>query len=649
MPNRSYSFVLFALTTALNACNCGGVPLACEKDAECTDSTKPFCGGKDARYMCVECREDVQCASGLCLPDGSCGHCGPNAECPHGQTCSAAGECVVGCGTDQGNCPQGTYCVPGSDFCAECTQDTHCGPGRVCSPEHTCLPGCSPQNPHCPMGLVCDLTQKTCVACLSPNDCKNPQLPACDVAGQTCVACVDNSTCPASAPTCDVTTHTCVACLQNSDCPAGNVCSHQACVPGCTATQGCANGQQCDVARGACVLCVNDGHCGASAPRCDPGSHTCVACLPGVTDNCTAGNYCRTDNVCERGCKTGADCPSGVCLADHSCHSCTSDTQCAAGKVCQGGACVAACNPNNPCGQGQDCCGNRCIDDQNDPLNCGACGNVCGAGQACCQGQCKGLDTANDCGTCGNSCGTGKGCCQGACEATNTPAQCGACGASCTADQFCDGSGCVELTFPNFCANKKVYAIYDGIAIDDAATNVLASTIAQNCSASTVISYGPQSNPNWVDQNTGALLLGSGATVVTAGGPFPNKPLKWLERTQQLTKVYFHTNGIDTYSFKRRSDEATLTSMTVSQCSPHHDRFLIELGTDPDNGTLALIGYGICTGGYGTQAAAYLWANVMLPNRMAYPDSWYIFDWVDTNNDSIANVGDTFARVDSGL
>jgi Cys-rich repeat protein len=618
-------------------------------DSQCTDPNKPFCGGEDARYTCVECRDDVQCASGLCLPNGSCGQCGPDAMCPIGQTCSADGKCVIGCASAQGNCPTGTHCKAGSDICVDCTLDTHCGPGRICGPDSTCVPGCSMQNPNCPMGLVCDMAGKQCVGCVQSSDCHNPQLPACDVSSKTCVACIDNSTCPSSAPVCDVPAHACVTCLQNSDCPSGAVCDHKTCVPGCTATQPCPTGLQCDLGPGACVTCVNDSHCGSGAPRCDPASQTCVACLPGPSDNCSSGNYCRPDHVCERGCKTGSDCPSGLCLADHSCQACTLDTQCAAGKVCMGGVCTAACGPQNPCGAGKSCCNERCLDELSDPLNCGACGNVCGAGSACCQGQCKALNTGNDCGACGKACGAGSGCCGGSCAPTNVPAQCGACGVSCGADQFCDGSACVDLTFPNFCANKKVYAIYDGISIDDAATNVLASTIALNCSASTVISYGPQSNPAWVDQSTGALLLGSGATVVTAGGPFPNKPLKWLERTQQLTRVYFYTNGIDTYSFKRRSDESTLTSMTVSQCNPHHDRFVVELSTDPANGTLALIGYGVCNGGYGTQAAAYLWANVMLPNRSAYPDSWYLFDWVDTNNDSIANDGDTFTKLVSGL
>ena len=32
------------------------------------------------------------------------------------------------------------------------------------------------------------------------------------------------------------------------------------------------------------------------------------------------------------------------------------------------------------------------------------------------------------------------------------------------------------------------------------------------------------------------------------GGPFPNKPLKWLERTNDITKIYFDApDGINFY------------------------------------------------------------------------------------------------------
>jgi hypothetical protein len=38
----------------------------------------------------------------------------------------------------------------------------------------------------------------------------------------------------------------------------------------------------------------------------------------------------------------------------------------------------------------------------------------------------------------------------------------------------------------------------------------------------------------------------------------------------------------------------------------------------------------------------------MLPNRAAYPDSWYLYEWTDTNGDGQAQITDTFTRLASG-
>ena len=75
----------------------------------------------------------------------------------------------------------------------------------------------------------------------------------------------------------------------------------------------------------------------------------------------------------------------------------------------------------------------------------------------------------------------------------------------------------------------------------------------------------------------------------------------------------------------------------------------MELLTDPASGTLALIGYGACPNGYGTQAAAWYYANVMLPNAQSYPNSWYIVEWRDGNGDALPNAADTFTIKASGL
>jgi Cys-rich repeat protein len=620
LPNAAvFAVAVFALTLGGCACEPG---VRCTQRADCSDPSKPYCAS--ALGACVECIENAQCAAG--------------------QVCNAIGACEPGC--TEGSCETGQVCKPGQG-CVQCVTDVQCGPQRVCAND-LCVMGCSAANPGCPTGLVCDTDSRKCVGCVDRASCQAPGQRVCNPATQTCVACLADTDCPEPGlTTCDPQSHECVQCTGDTQCPVGNLCTANRCVPGCSATRPCAAGAVCSNI-GQCVMCLGDNDCGGATPRCDVPTNRCVACLPGAGDNCGVGWYCRPDLVCERGCKTGADCPSGVCLPSHSCQSCTADTQCVAGSVCQGGTCVAACSATNPCGAGNTCCNGRCEAVQTDVNNCGACGRACGAGQTCCAGACKRLDMVTDCGSCGNVCGTGGGCCGAKCEPLNSLTNCGTCGNVCGADQFCDGTTCRNQTFPEFCANRAVYAIRDGVPLDDVATNTLASTISTNCSAQTNLQYGPQTNPAWVDQDAGTLLLGGGSTVVTAGGPFPNKPVRWLERTRQVTKVYFSSNGLDTFYFKKRSDNSTLVTRAQTWCNVNRDVFVVQLTTDPISGTLALLAYGLCSPGNGTQTAAWYWANVMLPQRARYTDSWYLFEWVDTNLNGLPEVTDTFTQLASG-
>lgn len=623
MPAAMKHSVLAALAFTVFGCDCAPAVARCQSTQECVAPGQPYCDTQTA--TCVECQQDEQCGAGF--------------------VCNGSA-CEAGCRDERGRCELGQVCNPGAG-CVECVTDAQCGPGRLCQ-ANVCVPGCSAQHPTCPSGLMCDAALGRCVQCTTNAQCTTPGLPVCNPATNTCVTCIGNGDCTtAGAPVCNLATNSCVNCVVDAECPRGQRCQRNVCTPGCGPNQPCPMNQVCSTA-GQCVQCTSDSQCGGATPKCDLASNRCVQCLPGPNDVCPMGDYCRPDFTCERGCKTGTDCPSGVCLPNRSCATCTQDAQCAAGNICSNGTCTPACSATNPCGSGRDCCNGRCVDGQNDPANCGACGKACGAQDACCQGACKALNSTADCGACGVTCGAGSSCCNSACTATNSLTNCGGCGIVCGADQFCDGTVCRNQTFPEFCANRNVYAVFDGRPLDDAATNVLASTIRSNCSTQTTIQYGPQTNASWVDQTNGALLMGGGSTVVTAGGPFPNRPVQWLERTRQVTKVVFASNAVDTFYFRRRSDGANLVTFPQASCSPNRDVFIVQLTTDPTSGTLALISYGLCSGGYGTQTGAWYWANVMLPNRMSYPDSWYIYEWLDTDLNAMPGMADSFVLRASG-
>lgn len=87
------------------------------------------------------------------------------------------------------------------------------------------------------------------------------------------------------------------------------------------------------------------------------------------------------------------------------------DSNCDAGKICVGGACIAGCNDGHPCAAPDSCCAGSCFDLSTDLDHCGTCDNACPtpqhAGIACSNGcvvgqcdagffDCDG-DTANGC------------------------------------------------------------------------------------------------------------------------------------------------------------------------------------------------------------------------------------------------------------
>jgi hypothetical protein len=294
---------------------------------------------------------------------------------------------------------------------------------------------------------------------------------------------------------------------------------------------------------------------------------------------------------------------------------------CPTGQWCgANGQCVPGCAVDADCGNGGACCDHTCVDTSSDPSSCGSCGHACGTGEGCCDSQCTELNTLADCGSCGNVCMDGN---------------------------FCDGTTCLQPTYPNFCANSKVYVIHDGISADNSSADAMASTITANCAPTTTVTTADQTDATLVDQTTGRPLAGAGVTYVLGGGPFPNKVLRYLESNYKATPIYFDApDGVNFY-WRSRATGSAVAQMPGSACSTTHDQFLVELVTDPMSGTLSLIGYGACSG-KGTKAAAYFYANVILPAAVSYPDSWYVFSWTDGNGNATPDNGDSFTTLAHG-
>lgn len=203
----------------------------------------------------------------------------------------------------------------------------------------------------------------------------------------------------------------------------GNVCpnnpdgTQQVCIDG---TCGCPFGQMYCAGPGCVDLNQDSKNCGTCGTACGTAPHaspknvvwgctrgTCdFACIP-TWDDCDH----LPDNGCETSLRTTTDC--GAC-----------GNTCAAGKVCDGKACIDPCDTLNDaknCGA----CGHACPAAPNAASSCnkGYCATTCLMGFADCDGRsdngCE-VDLRVDgrhCGTCGNTCdmGAGQPCIEGRC------------------------------------------------------------------------------------------------------------------------------------------------------------------------------------------------------------------------------------------
>jgi len=352
-------------------------------------------------------------------------------------------------------------------------------------------------------------------------------------------------------------------------------------------------------------------------PKCTSGlcfpDGTCVDCLS--DDQCPSGQVCGSTNTCVTGCKDdNTSCASGVCADAHDCQSCIGDSECGAGNLCGDNRCAPACTAdqqgtNAGCGTGLTCCGLHCIDAETDSQNCGACGSPCADGQFCGLTACAGGEAGA-----GGQAGT----------------------SACVA--------CHDTTLANICALPKVAVVLDGQDGNQVPGRAMAAALAAQCTPAPTIREVSQTVPDALNPSNGRPVSGAHELLVAAGGSYYARLLGYVD-AQKISPIYWHYDGVTTIEFRKNSNDEVVVTRQTTEDNTMHDFFVIQLMRDPTSGSLVLNAEGFWESG--TVAAAYFFANGILPNLNTFDKSWYVYEWTDKDGDLAPDV-DEMKLVSSG-
>lgn len=273
----------------------------------------------------------------------------------------------------------------------------------------------------------------------------------------------------------------------------------------------------------------------------------------------------------------------------------------------------------------------------------GSCANVvCPVDHVCNLGNC-----VNSCTTKSDCVNPGSDCCNGACAPLQyEDANCGSCGTPCRSREFCMAGACHPLALKELCRPDSYTIVRDGEVIDDTASERLGAALVSRCSTekALTINQASQTDPTVIDASSGRPLVGASSALVFVGGGYFQKGIRYLEdaKATDVTLVTENTNRI----LLARPLEEPIVVAEQTTLTNHHDYFVLELAKHPPSHTVALLVWGIHA--VGTEAAALYMLQRVLADRETRDQGWYVYEWIDTDEDGTASEGDTFALMGSG-
>jgi hypothetical protein len=252
---------------------------------------------------------------------------------------------------------------------------------------------------------------------------------------------------------------------------------------------------------------------------------------------------------------------------------------------------------------------------------------------------------AGDAGDDGPTCSATQTCCGGFCTDTSKdPRNCGTCGNACSTSQFCTGQACDDAVLKNICVNASATVALDQFQADNTAGMALGNALSTACMPAVKVASTAQ-DAGTVEDPSGRPITGVGDTLLAGGGYFGQASAAYMDG-HGLTPLIVTNTGANA-SIHVRKTMASILSVPSTMLTMHHDYVVLELAVEPVSGTLCLYGYGLT--GWGTLAAGYYFQNNIVPNAAMFTDAWYVYEWTDTDMNSMPSAADTFALVAHGM
>ncbi|MFC1505685.1 hypothetical protein ACFLQ6_01290, partial [Thermoproteota archaeon] len=143
-------------------------------------------------------------------------------------------------------------------------------------------------------------------------------------------------------------------------------------------------------------------------------------------------------------------------------------------------------------------------------------------------------------------------------------------------------------------------------------------------------------NSTIVDTNTGMIKVNN-STIVLFGGPLVNSPVNYYEQNRTAPLYWGSVDSIY-YWYAANGTRFDATAMPFTDIAAgNQDMFVVEAFTD-NSGNNIFIAYGY--GWKGTFAGGKFFKFIIYPEISNYTDSYYVFKWIDINDNSFVELNE---------